>query len=53
MDQIPVSRLEECVRRGILSPEQLRMILGTVSPPGVPPREAPQGFHWVTVAYSS
>ncbi len=51
MDQIPVARLEECVRRGILSPEQLRMILGTVSPPGGAPREAPKGFHWVTVAY--
>jgi len=51
MDQVSVSRLEECVQRGIISPGQLRAILDTGVPAPEASDEARKGFHWVTVAY--
>jgi len=44
--------LERALSRGLITPDQHASLSALASEDGVPPREMPRGFNWVTVAYA-
>jgi hypothetical protein len=44
--------LEQALSRGLITPGQHASLSALATDDGVPPREMPRGFNWVTVAYA-